>query len=305
MTTLFHDVHQKMDNEQKKHRVPGADFDEVTYADDTICIPRCMKTRHQFVETTENEGCTYGMKLNKTKCELLTNSGNARIIFPDGTPIKKTATNLGCQIGIKITSREEISKRFAARMATMKKLDILETLGLPNAYQSLHCRCSTKNKTTIRNGICTADTISIKENRNLPIKSTEKNIKMDTTYINRVNTNISVYNKINTLMEREGKRKRVISSVDSYNKLKRKRAIQIINQEDTSIYNVSFENGKLRKWIHPKRRVGRPRANWAEETINEIWNIIKRTNERFRYQDFNEDSEEMKQLIKEHDVTQN
>ena len=128
---------------------------------------------------------------------------------------------------------------------------------------------------------------------------------MDTTSINRVNAIISVYNKINTLMEREGKSKRVISFVDSYNKLKRKRAIKIINQEDTSIYNVSFENGKLRKWIHPKRRVGRPRANWAEETINEIWNIIKRTNERFRYQDFNEDNEEMKQLIKEHDVTQN
>jgi hypothetical protein len=30
VTTLSHDVHLKMDQEPKKHRVPGADFDEVT-----------------------------------------------------------------------------------------------------------------------------------------------------------------------------------------------------------------------------------------------------------------------------------
>ena len=67
---------------------------------------------------------------------------------------------------------------------------------------------------------------------------------MDTTYINRVNTNISVYNKINTLMEREGKRKRVISFVDSYNKLKRNRAKRITNQEDTqyTMYHSKTEN---------------------------------------------------------------
>ena len=115
-----------MDNELKKHRVPGADFDEVTYADDTICISRCIKTMNEFIESIEIEGFKYGMKLNKTKCELLTNNNNAKIIFPDGTPIKKekSATYLGCQIGMKITSRGDISKRFAATMATMKKLDI-------------------------------------------------------------------------------------------------------------------------------------------------------------------------------------
>jgi hypothetical protein len=61
MTTLFHDIHQTMDEELKKHRVPGADFDEVTHADDTICISRCIKTLDKFVETIENEGFKYGM----------------------------------------------------------------------------------------------------------------------------------------------------------------------------------------------------------------------------------------------------
>ena len=65
-------------------------------------------------------------------------------------------------------------------------------------------------------------------------------------------------------------------------------------------YNVSFENGKLRKWIHKNRRSGRPRMNWTEETINDIWNIVKRNNERYRFAQFDEDNQEMIDLIKAH-----
>ena len=105
------------------------------------------------------------------------------------------------------------------------------------------------------------------------------------------------------MMETEGKPKRVISFVDAYNKLKWKRAIRIINQDNTSIHKVSFENGKLRKWIHDKRRVGRPRANWTEETIKEIWNAVKKNNDRFKYKQFDENNEEMIELIKSFEVT--
>ena len=52
-----------------------------------------------------------------------------------------------------------------------------------------------------------------------------------------------------------------------------------MNQENTSIYNVSFQNGRLRKWEHSNKRVGRPRMNWTEEAINEIWDIVKRKHE--------------------------
>ena len=132
------------------------------------------------------------------------------------------------------------------------------------------------------------------------IKVLRKILKIDTTYINRVNSNISIFNRINTMMEEEGRNKRVISFVEAYNKIKRKRAIKILNKENSSIYNVSFENGKLRKWIHKNRRSGRPRMNWTEETINEIWNIVKRNNERYRFAQFDEDNQEMIDLIKAH-----
>jgi flagellar capping protein FliD len=46
-------------------------------------------------------------------------------------------------------------------------------------------------------------------------------------------------------MEEEGRKKQIISFVDAYNKLKWKRTIKILNQENTSIHKVSFENGKI------------------------------------------------------------
>ena len=122
MTTLFYDVHQKLDHKLIRNRIPGADFDEVTYADDTICISRCIATMNEFIKAIEEEGMKYGMKLNKTKCELLTNNPTARIVFPDNSLVKKfhSATYLGCELGVRTTNREEISKRTAATMAIMK-----------------------------------------------------------------------------------------------------------------------------------------------------------------------------------------
>ena len=80
------------------------------------------------------------------------------------------------------------------------------------------------------------------------------------------------------MMEQEGRRKRVVSFVDAYQKLKWKRAVRVLNQEGSPIYKVSSENNKFRKWIHPRRGVGRPKTSWTEDTIREIWDIIKKKN---------------------------
>ena len=65
MTTMFHDVHQETDRILSQQRVPGAEFDEVTYADDTICITTETKAMNKFLEAIEWEGFRYGLKLNK------------------------------------------------------------------------------------------------------------------------------------------------------------------------------------------------------------------------------------------------
>ena len=119
-------THTQLNQELERQRVPGAEFDEVTYADDTICIATQTETMNKFIQIIETEGRRYGMKLNKGKCELITTTPHANIHFEDGTKIKKVskATYLGCELGLKTTCREELNKRIATTMITMKKLDL-------------------------------------------------------------------------------------------------------------------------------------------------------------------------------------
>ena len=126
MTTMFHDVHRKTERRLIEHRVPGAEFDEVTYADDTMCITTDTRTLNEFAKNIEREGLRYGVKLNKGKCELITTHPTSNFHFEDGPRIKqlKQSTDLGCEVGIRTTHRDELNKRFINTMITMKSSDI-------------------------------------------------------------------------------------------------------------------------------------------------------------------------------------
>ena len=64
MTVMFEDVNYRIEEELKKHRVPGTIFDEFTYADDTICFSTDTKTINTFIQEIEEEGVRYGLKLS-------------------------------------------------------------------------------------------------------------------------------------------------------------------------------------------------------------------------------------------------
>ena len=44
MTTMFDDIKEELVFDLARHRVPGANFDEVMYADDTMCVSEDTKT---------------------------------------------------------------------------------------------------------------------------------------------------------------------------------------------------------------------------------------------------------------------
>ena len=169
MTAMFYDVHQETDKYLSKNRVPGAEFDEVTYADDTICISTDTTAMNKFIAAIEWEGFRYGLKLNKNKCELITTHKTANIHFSDNTkvPNVKTATYLGCNIGIKTTFRLELGKRFANTMATMKKLDLFWR----------HSNCSTAIKVHTADAILRAKMPYGLDSAQL-IKSVEKKLEI-------------------------------------------------------------------------------------------------------------------------------
>ena len=47
-----------------------------------------------------------------------------------------------------------------------------------------------------------------------------------------------------------------------------------MHQENTSMHKVFFKHNTFGKWIHPKSIARRPRVDWTEETMREIYDII-------------------------------
>ena len=81
---------------------------------------------NQFIQNIETIGADYGLKLNKTKCELLTTEKEPNIHFADNTKVTKKdeVKYLGCQINQQGDTRNEIGKRIANAWNTLQKLQI-------------------------------------------------------------------------------------------------------------------------------------------------------------------------------------
>ena len=67
MSVLFWDVKKERELSRKlrENRVPGASFDEVLYADDTILISTDTRAINEFLKEIETQGENIGMTLNK------------------------------------------------------------------------------------------------------------------------------------------------------------------------------------------------------------------------------------------------
>ena len=107
MTVIFEDIHEGDPQNLMQHRIQGTSYDEVLYADDTICISTDTKAMNKLLAAIETEGAKYGMKLNRSKCEVLCNASTAQVVFSDRTPVKRVseATYLGCQLNDKASGQ--------------------------------------------------------------------------------------------------------------------------------------------------------------------------------------------------------
>ena len=97
MTAMFHDIHQE---EVSAHRPVHTNFDALLYADDTVCISEDTRAINRHLERIENHGRRYGLRLNKAKCEVITNVRRPNVHFPDGTKVKivEEAKYLRCHV---------------------------------------------------------------------------------------------------------------------------------------------------------------------------------------------------------------
>ena len=84
MTTIFYDIHINLGESLVPHRVKNANFDEVLFADDTICISENAAALTELLHQIQEIGQKYGLTLNMDKCELIRISREALFTEEEG-----------------------------------------------------------------------------------------------------------------------------------------------------------------------------------------------------------------------------
>jgi hypothetical protein len=107
-------------------RIPGAGFDAVYYADDTILFSTTPRGLNEILKHMEDCSGHYASKLNRGKCHSLNLHREANIHFRDGTVLHKAqdATYLGNNLNHIANPKREIRQRIQDVMTTWRGLAI-------------------------------------------------------------------------------------------------------------------------------------------------------------------------------------
>ena len=60
-------------------------------------------------------------------------------------------------------------------------------------------------------------------------------------------------------------------------------ACAMISKPSSNQHEETFKSNQLDKWIHEHRRVRKPRLNWAENTLADMWDELNKHDKRYRY----------------------
>ena len=322
MTAMFEDVKEGIKCNLAKYRIPGADFDEVMYADDTICISEDTKTMNQFIQRIETVGAEYGLKLNKNKCELLTTELNPNIHFADNTKVKRSdeVKYLGCQLNQKGDTSKEIGKRIANAYNTLQKLQTLwKRSNCPITYKIIALDAIVRSKLIYGTDSMQLNEPDLKKMEKFHLQAMRKLLNWDTTFINRENKNEKIYQEINKRVadttkennktrkdqnKKPKKLKKIVTFTEFYKTMKLKRIEKTINSKD-EIHKITFDE-QLRPRIAPARRQGRPKFKWAEKGIEEYWNSIRKNwgnadeNYRNNWKEHDPQNKEQQEFIRQY-----
>ena len=126
MTCVDSDGKSRSSGHALNSRIPGAGFDAVYYADDTILFSTTPRGLNEILKHMEDCSGHYASKLNRGKCHSLNLHREANIHFRDGTVLHKAqdATYLGNNLNHIANPKREIRQRIQDVMTTWRGLAI-------------------------------------------------------------------------------------------------------------------------------------------------------------------------------------
>ena len=296
MTAIFADVKEDMKQELIDNRVVGAEFDEILFADDTILVSESRSTLEKYLQKIEEVSGWYGMRLNKSKCEAITINGRHdaenEIYFLDKTKVPQLniVKYLGCMVNDKGDPRKEISKRISECMVILKQLDpCWKHTENPTRWKLIIFDAVVRSK--LMYGLESAQLNDSLKNRLdvFQLKGLRKILGLNTTFVNRENTNELVYNKANEELNKTPeptvempnpkapKQKHIMKLSEYYESCRRLTALDVIanrhNKHDPRP-QLTMNTDNLSLNEYEKKRCGRPKNVWWHFAIKNIWTWI-------------------------------
>ena len=100
-------------------------------------------------------------------------------------------------------------------------------------------------------------------------------MKMQTTYVNRANTNATVYERASAELK---ERQALYSFGDTYMQKRQTLLGHTLRLSDNELekYTTVHQNIPL-PWKNPITRHGQPRTDWTVDTMKEVWDMFKET----------------------------
>jgi hypothetical protein len=278
MTVMFHDIHEGDKQNLTKHRIQSTNYDEVLYADDTICISTDTRALNKLLADIETEGLKYGLRLNKTKCEVMGNKPRLNIHFKDGTLVtrREEVKYLGCHLNQACNTTREISTKISTCMVTLKKLDTFWA----------HSSCPTKIKLGVLDAVIRSKLLYGLESAQLnqpelnrlntfQLKGLRKIMRMQTTFVNRENTNALVLEKANEAFQTRAGHKQIQLYSEAYKMQRVKSYVKLLNADQNDPARRTTFTQDLKPIDYANKRHGRPKLRWATETAKMYWSIIQ------------------------------
>ena len=105
------------------------------------------------------------------------------------------------------------------------------------------------------------------------LKGLRKILNMETTFINRANSNKRVYEKASELAYPKPEDKRQVKRFSDFHKERKAKLLgHIARTEDSDpLREITFQPGTTYRVEYGKKRIGKPRQNWIRETKRFIY----------------------------------
>ena len=275
MSVLFADIHQDHHRALNHGKLDHLSFMEVLHADDTLLVTKNTRTMNRLLHAVESESQYHGLKLNQSKCAAIASTGRHRIKFRDGTPVphEDQVTCLGGIITRQVNIRAEIENRIAATMATWRRMHV----SFKNSNCPIRWTIAWFDPNLLLYGLDTLEIPSalLSKLEAFQLRGLRKILNVNTTYIDRRNTNAEVYRRANLAVEtRQGNDTTLTWTIRQCIEEKRiKLTGHLLRADDSDpMRQVSFQNNSASPYLPLFRRPGRPPKNWMISSLELCWN---------------------------------